>query len=114
MTASQRYQEYLLSDEWEKRRNAVLERARFGCEEICSEESGWPRCRNRADDVHHLTYKNIFNEPLEDLVALCRECHKKRHTEPRKVLSKDQAEAIKARVEDACRDAEDAAQDLID
>jgi hypothetical protein len=28
-----------------------------------------------ATQVHHLTYKHIFEEPLFDLVAICDECH---------------------------------------
>ena len=33
----------------------------------------------QATDVHHLTYKHIYNEPLFDLVAICRPCHEKLH-----------------------------------
>ena len=30
--------------------------------------------------IHHITYKNVGNEPLTDLVAVCGECHAKLHT----------------------------------
>jgi len=28
------------------------------------------------DAVHHLTYANIYNEPLKDLLAVCGACHR--------------------------------------
>ncbi len=30
-------------------------------------------------DVHHKSYENIFNEKMDDLVALCRQCHNDLH-----------------------------------
>jgi len=36
-------------------------------------------CGGEATEVHHLTYENIGNEPLEDLIAICRLCHKDQH-----------------------------------
>ena len=32
-------------------------------------------------DVHHLTYERIFNEDIEDLEPVCRERHKKIHSD---------------------------------
>jgi predicted HNH restriction endonuclease len=35
--------------------------------------------KRRATQVHHKTYKNIFNEPLSDLLAVCASCHAEMH-----------------------------------
>lgn len=69
-TRAYRYYEYLTSDEWKKKRIKVMERDDFLCQ-ICKTE--------KANDIHHLTYENLFNEPLEDLQALCRACHVNLH-----------------------------------
>jgi len=60
------YQKYLASRKWYEKRGAVKHRARGWCE----------RCRaRRMRAVHHLTYENVGNEPLEDLQAVCQPCH---------------------------------------
>jgi hypothetical protein len=60
------YQRYLASREWGKRKNSVRMRSGGICE----------RCREaKATAVHHLTYANIGNEPLEDLQHVCGPCH---------------------------------------
>jgi hypothetical protein len=60
------YYQYLCSREWAVRRRLVKERARGACE----------RCYNAPlRDVHHLTYRNLGHEPLEELQGLCRPCH---------------------------------------
>lgn len=60
------YQRYLASREWAQRREAVRERSGGRCE----------RClTNTMQAVHHLTYANLGNEPLTDLVAICNPCH---------------------------------------
>lgn len=71
-----RYEAYLRSPAWRIRRNAVMIRAGGICEFEIPDESrpdrDWStRCTATAVHCHHLTYKNIFNEPLEDLQALC-------------------------------------------
>jgi 5-methylcytosine-specific restriction endonuclease McrA len=33
----------------------------------------------RQLDTHHLTYKRIWHENMNDLQVLCRACHKKEH-----------------------------------
>jgi len=66
------YHEYLLSSAWQSKRQLVIERANGMCER-CQEE--------RIVDVHHLTYDNVFDEPLEDLQGLCRKCHTKAHNQ---------------------------------
>ena len=64
-----KYQKYLLSDEWAKVRvDLILVRG-----EKCE------YCGNPGTQVHHLTYKNIFFEEPMDLVLLCSQCHLAEH-----------------------------------
>lgn len=71
---SNEYDDYLLSDEWKAKRNAVIRRASGICEG-CGQAD--------AEVVHHLHYDNIYHEWLWDLVALCRPCHSRCHPEHR-------------------------------
>jgi len=61
-----RYEEYRKSPEWHAKRQDVLKRCRNVCE----------RCgQDEAVHIHHLSYKHFGNEPLEDLLGVCVECH---------------------------------------
>lgn len=51
---------------WREKRRAVMKRCRYQCEG-CHKQ--------RARHVHHLTYDRLGHELLEDLQALCHECH---------------------------------------
>ena len=62
------YYEYLKSDRWQHLRRSVLRRDN----ELCI-------CGAKATEVHHKTYERIGNEPLSDLVSLCRHCHQNVH-----------------------------------
>ena len=59
--ARERYRRYLQSDAWKTKRKAVLQAAGFRCR----------RCGAPATEVHHETYKRIYNERMSDLTALC-------------------------------------------
>jgi hypothetical protein len=61
------YLEYLQSPRWSKLSKAVRMRAKGQCE-ICR--------RNPVDEVAHLTYERIFHEHIEDLLGVCRKCHR--------------------------------------
>ncbi len=64
------YDEYLASPEWKERRKLVLDRANGLCE----------GCRKaKANEVHHLTYRNFGEEFLFQLVAVCTACHDRYH-----------------------------------
>jgi hypothetical protein len=64
------YEEYLVSPQWQTRRQHVLDR----CSGICE------GCRERpAMQVHHKNYDHVGEELLFDLVALCDECHLRTH-----------------------------------
>lgn len=64
------YSDYLESDKWKKKREKVLRRD----ENVCQ------GCDSRmANVVHHLTYENLYDEFLFELVAMCGPCHTKLH-----------------------------------
>jgi len=63
--------EYLKSDEWQRKRYVVLKRDNWRC----------VYCGGRATQVHHKRYarKNIGKEPIEWLVSVCKSCHDAQH-----------------------------------
>ena len=64
------HQEYINSPKWKAKRQMVLERDNFRCR----------KCGTGKNlDVHHITYEHLGNEPLDDLVTLCRCCHEEVH-----------------------------------
>lgn len=70
MAITPEYQTYLESEKWARLRERVLRRDKYLCQE----------CRKcEATQVHHKTYKRIFNEPMRDLVSVCKICHKAIH-----------------------------------
>lgn len=64
------YYEYLESPAWRDRANAAIARSGGKCQ-LCGGRRGLA--------AHHNSYKNLGNEPPEDLVALCRRCHEAFH-----------------------------------
>ncbi len=68
-----KYNEYRSTDTWKQKRKLVHERDNNICQ-ICKQE--------KSTEIHHLTYKNIYNEKLEDLIAICHTCHKTVHIQP--------------------------------
>ena len=64
MTNKEYREKYLESPNWKEKRKRVLDRDGNLC--VCGE---------RAIDVHHKTYENLGQEPLSDLIALCKNCH---------------------------------------
>lgn len=61
-----KYTEYLNSDKWKLKRKKVLERDNHLCQACLT---------NRAEQIHHLTYNNIYDEPLYELISVCKICH---------------------------------------
>lgn len=71
-TRKQLYDRYIKSSKWRKKREELfLERGKI-CEKCSSGDN---------IHVHHLHYDNLFDEKLEDLQVLCKECHRKEHPE---------------------------------
>ena len=63
------YNEYMSSRQWEEKRQAILFRDSYICQD----------CHQRdAEEVHHLSYQNFFHEKPFELVSLCKSCHRKR------------------------------------
>lgn len=58
--------EYLKSDHWKTKRTEILLKRGQKCE-LCGAKSKL--------DIHHLTYKKLFAEPLSHMRVLCRTCH---------------------------------------
>lgn len=65
------YPLYLQSNHWKEFRKQALEYYGRKCRE-CGTTEG-------IMHVHHITYENIGNESLEDVVILCQSCHYKEH-----------------------------------
>jgi 5-methylcytosine-specific restriction endonuclease McrA len=70
MNLSAEYRQYLLSEKWRYKRIRVIWRDGAACRYCGS---------RKYIEVHHLTYKNFGNEPLEYLISACKSCHKKIH-----------------------------------
>lgn len=64
------YAKYIQSDEWKEKREERLFLDGYKCR-FCGSAINLT--------VHHVTYKNIPNEDMTDLVSLCRTCHNKLH-----------------------------------
>ena len=64
------YADYLASEEWKAKSKAVRDRDNHRCL-ACN--------GSKRLEVHHLTYDNIGDEPLSDLVTWCHSCHSKHH-----------------------------------
>lgn len=61
---------YLQSEQWKSKRLLALERDKWICQS----------CKHSiATEVHHLTYKNLGNEDLDDLISYCKKCHLSKH-----------------------------------
>jgi 5-methylcytosine-specific restriction endonuclease McrA len=61
-----KYNDYLNSEKWKLKRKKVFERDNYLCQACLT---------NEAQEVHHLTYNNIYDEPLYELISVCKRCH---------------------------------------
>lgn len=66
-TGNPAYERYIHSAAWKKLAAQRLEMDKHIC----------PVCGGEATDVHHLTYEHFGNEPMDDLISICRKCHEK-------------------------------------
>lgn len=64
------YKQYLSTDKWRKKSQAVLQRDNYLCQ----------ACLLRtATQAHHKSYEFMGQEPLFDLIAICEPCHEHLH-----------------------------------
>src|SRR5215213_5125990 len=61
------YDSYMLSYEWQMRRQFVFERDKYRCR----------YCGKPATQIHHTTYDNFKHELPEELESVCADCHPK-------------------------------------
>lgn len=61
------YGKYIRSKAWRRKANERLEMDGHTCQV----------CGRKAEEVHHLTYDRFGHEDMNDLVSLCRKCHRK-------------------------------------
>lgn len=64
------YKSYLQTPRWQKKRMLVIARDNGVCQSCLVKP---------ATQAHHLTYDRLYNEPLFDLIAVCKECHESIH-----------------------------------
>lgn len=71
------YEKLLQSDYWKGYSYSLIKERNFTCED-CGRS--FPNMRNMLQ-VHHLVYRdaNPWSYKPEELIVLCKECHKKRH-----------------------------------
>lgn len=63
------YKEYLNHPLWKEKSKFIL-----------SLNPSCQKCRiNKSTQVHHLNYNSVGNENREDVISLCKDCHKKIH-----------------------------------
>lgn len=67
------YNEYLKTPHWELARSAVFKRDENKCADCGKSKDEKPL------EVHHITYIRRGRENLEDMMTLCRDCHRERH-----------------------------------
>ena len=70
---SSKYKKYLNSDSWKELKIDLLVSRGCKCEK-CGKNQ-----KPQYLQVHHKTYKNIFQENPEDLILVCGKCHMKEH-----------------------------------
>ena len=83
-----KYEAHLASEAWRRTCNKVRDRAHGICEG-CGE-------RRDAVDVHHLTYENMGNEFMFELVLICRDCHDRLHGRRRALREAEAAPTVQA------------------
>ena len=69
-TRQRQYRSYLKSLTWKGKRRKAMKYAKGRCQ----------LCGALAREVHHMNYRSRGKEQPEDLIALCRKCHKDLHT----------------------------------
>lgn len=64
------YDDYINSDKWQRRR----------ANRMAIDNNECKLCFSKAKlHVHHITYDNFGNEPMSELITVCKSCHEKIH-----------------------------------
>lgn len=92
------YLSYLKTKQWAAKRQEKLQAVNYSCDRDTTliyqtgEDGIVRRITDCSDglEVHHLTYANLGNEPLEDLTVLCKLHHEQEH---RQISTRRQVEA---------------------
>lgn len=94
MTQEEAYHKiYLHSQYWKEKREEVFRRAGYKCQ-ICGTAINVDRIdKKEPGQIHHRTYDYLGNEPIENLIAVCKKCHSELH---KKDLQKKQNEQEKS------------------
>ncbi len=66
-----KFREYISSKEWKELKEERLKKDNYKCVLCKSQE---------RLTCHHLTYKRIFKEEINDLISLCKKCHSRIHS----------------------------------
>lgn len=61
-----KYQAYIRSQKWRQKAERVKKRDNYRCQTCLSQEDL---------EVHHKTYEHLYEEPMKDLITLCKFCH---------------------------------------
>lgn len=70
---TQKYSSYLTSNKWKNIKNSLFIEFNYQPKCFC--------CGSKENiQVHHKTYKNVYNECQKDLVCLCKVCHENVHS----------------------------------
>lgn len=70
--AKEFWENYYWSEHWRQIRALVLMRDKYLCQSCFSE---------RATQVHHVSYKDLWSEKMEDLMSICKTCHDRFHSD---------------------------------
>ena len=84
--------EYYKSPGWQRRRLEAMQYADFRCQ-LCN-------AKDKQLHVHHRTYDSFKDEPPNDLIVLCEDCHAKFHGKraPESVETEPTDEELKSRI----------------
>lgn len=64
------YKQYIKSRKWAKKRDKIFAMYNYTCYDCVIE---------KAEHVHHLTYRHLGKERDDELIPLCKRCHEIRH-----------------------------------
>lgn len=90
---SKEYNNYMKSDAWVAKREERLQLDDNKCV-MCGRPNGLQKDgKTPILQVHHVSYSNLGNEPMSEIVSLCAGCHKKIHKYYRRFRSWEDKQA---------------------